>query len=362
MKRLLLSRNDKLAVIDRPDVRDWFSIYGMLNPNVVLIDRCDLIRMPFAYKNAFPMVRDLSGFNKTYAEVAIERAQDLVAQARRVDRPLLLLYSGGIDSTAMVISFIMALGADTRDITIAMNATSLRENPKFYKDHIRGRFQLLGSETALDLLDGSYLVVGGEFNDQIFGSDVYRQIINWAGMRMLYEPASERNVTAFFEHLGMTPHQAWVWYSLIRDQAQQANLVDLPLIKDFFWWINFSLKWQSVYFRMIARAQEPSEIDQEFLDRYYRQFYQADDFQRWSMLNPHKKIGQDWPSYKLEAKKFIYDFTRDRDYHDNKTKFGSLSGVFRQRRVPDAIDEDFQHVSLDHPATFYLPDNSFSGY
>jgi hypothetical protein len=359
MTQLLLSRNDKLEDLSKPDVVNWFEIYKLINLNVSLVDRCDVIKNPYDFKNDFPMPTDLSGFNKSYQQVCVDRAEQLIQHSRSIGKPIIILYSGGIDSTAVVISFILAAGNNRDNIFIALNTQSIRENPKFYYEHIRGKFRLIPSEQTLDLLDGKCVMVGGEFNDQLFGSDIYKKIIDEYGFDYLIQPYTEKNITSFFTSVGMTDNGAKVWFDLLDNQIKQTNLCEIKQVKDFIWWLNFCFKWQSVYCRIISRCTNPEIINREFLDTYYHQFFVTEDFQKWSMLNPDKKIVDSWTSYKITAKQFIFDYTRDQDYFANKTKRGSLSGIFRQRTVPDALDSNYQPIWTVNKDDFYVSNNSF---
>lgn len=367
MKKLLLTRNDKFANPSKPDVTIWHDVYNLLNLNVSLVDRCDILTGPYNFHNQFPVPRDLNNFDKGYDEICIERAVEIAEHARTINKPIVILYSGGIDSTAVVISFLLALNGDTRDITIAMNNSSLVENPNFYYSHIRGKFKLLASERALDLLTGDCIMVGGEFNDQLFGSDIVGSYRNQYSMQAAFEPYSDKNIVPFLVHSGMKEQNARIWFDIIDQHIKQTNLAEIHDVKDFFWWLNFSFKWQSVYYRMISRTSNPTLINQNFLNNYYFQFFVTEDFQRWSMLNPHRKFGKTWESYKLAAKEFILTFTRDHEYFNNKMKIGSLSGIFRQRHVPDALCIDtatgeFVFTNVVDPAEFYLPDNEFQKF
>jgi hypothetical protein len=359
MTQLLLSRNNALEDPSKEDVSLWYQIYKLINSNVTLIDRCNKIVMPYDFKNVCPMPTDLSSFNKSYKEVAVERAQQLIAHSKTINKPILILYSGGIDSTLVVISFLLAT-QDTSNIHIALNLSSIQENPRFYYNHIRGKFKLVPSEQMLDLLTGEYLFVGGEFNDQTFGSDIYKQVINYSNFSLLMEPYSEQNIVPFFEFVGMSPEGARYWYSLLDSQIKSTNLCEVKLVKDFFWWLNFCFKWQSVYYRIVSRSNNKDLLSEQFLDTYYQQFFNTDDFQRWSMLNPDKKIVDSWTSYKITAKQMIFEYTKDQDYFDNKTKLGSLAGIFRQRTVPDALDADLKPIYTINKADYYLENNSFN--
>jgi hypothetical protein len=358
MNQLLLVQNNLLEDSSKKDVALWYDIYKMVYFNITLVDRCQEVVMPYNFKSNFPMVTSgLDTFSKTYKDVCVERALSLVAYSKQINKPILIMYSGGIDSTVVMVSFLMA-GVDTANIQVALNTTSITENPNFYYNHIRGKFKTVPSEHALDMLNGDYIVVGGEFNDQLFGSDIYRSIINYGGMDLLLSPLSESKVIPFMVHTGMSETGARRWYSILSEQIKKTNLCEVALVKDFFWWYNFCFKWQTVYYRIILRSNHP-EFNAEFTRTYYRQFFESEDFQRWSMLNPDKKIRTGWAGYKSTAKDLIYEYTKDLDYFNNKTKVGSLSGVFRQRDVPNGIDSNLAPVFDLDKSLYYQPNNSF---
>jgi hypothetical protein len=293
--------------------------------------------------------------------VAIERAQGLLAHSRAINKPILVLYSGGIDSTLVVVSFLMS-GEDTSNVQIALNQSSIQENPNFYYNHIRNNFKLMPSEYMLDMLNGDYIVVGGEFNDQLFGSDIMGKIVNWANFDILLEPYSEKNIVPFFEYAGLSNEGARQWYSLINEQIKKTNICEIKYVKDFFWWYNFCFKWQSVYYRIIARSNNTELLTEDFLSTYYQQFFDYPDFQRWSMLNPDKKIVNSWESYKITSKEMIFEYNKDQDYFDNKIKMGSLFKLFIQRNSPDALGADLRPIYNINKDNYYLENNSFKNF
>lgn len=364
MKKLLLSKNSQFQNLNKQDVCDWYSIYKLINLNVSLVDRCDKLTSPYVFHNYFPMPTVPVGFNKTYKEICIERATQLVKHSHAIGKPIVILYSGGIDSTAVVISFLLAT-QDTSNIIIALNTASIQENPNFYYNHIRGKFKLLPSERTLDLLTGDYIMVGGEFNDQLFGSDIMSEYQKVYPVEELFQPYSQSNIVPFFESVGLTNKEANIWFGLLDNHMRTNGRCEIKQVKDFFWWLNFSFKWQSVYFRIISRTARRDLINSEFLDLYYHQFFNTDDFQRWSMMNPDKKIVKDWRGYKITAKEFILEYTKDQEYFANKVKMGSLSGIFRQRTVPDGLCYDtdtgeYLFADTVNADDFYDPDNSFN--
>src|SRR5690606_38195778 len=100
------------------------------------------------------------------------------------------------------------------------------------------------------------------------------------------------------------------WYMDLFEKLFAAAPCPVSTNADFLWWINFSLKWQSVYFRMLTYASDfvLKDIDGDFIENYFFHFYGTEDFQLWSMNNPEKKILTTWEEYKQEAKNVIYGF------------------------------------------------------
>ena len=339
MKNLILSNVEKLGASSKSDVSTWFEIYKLINLNVSLVDRCDYLQSPYRFENKFPMPKIPNVFNKTYFDICIERAQKIVLHSKKIDKPISVLWSGGIDSTVVLISFILGCPNDLDRISVVMNPWSIVENPNFYYNHIRNRFKLLPSEKTLDILDGSSIMVGGEFNDQLFGSDIVRDVETFGNMDLVLGPNTSQNVLPFLQSKGISEKSAAHWYFLLDDHIKNVCPVEINTVHQLFWWLNFSFKWQSVYYRIPERIKNQHLLNDEFLSQYYLQFFVIEDFQIWSMLNPDKKIGSTWESYKLEAKKMILDFNGDKDYFDNKVKRGSLGQIFKQRKVPDALAE-----------------------
>lgn len=360
MTKLIHSRNNVLANLNKEDVSLWQNINGtLIDTNVVMIDRCDEIILPYNFKNIFPIPTLNNAFNKSYKDICIERAEKLINLSKTTNKPIVIMYSGGIDSTLVVIAFMLAANGDYTNIEIALSTPSIRENPKFYYNHIRPNFKLVPSEKSLYFLNGDYIVIGGEGNDQLMGSDYYKQLYISGNIDLLNVPYTESLICDMLTSVGMTIESSKKWFYLLDLQIRKTQICEVSTVKDFFWWLNFSFKWQTIYFRIIIRSNYFELINQQFLDLHYHQFFMTDDFQQWSMLNPDKKINKTWTSYKLESKKLILEFTKDQEYFDHKTKVGSLQSLFRHRSVPDALDENYQLIQNINKEDFYIENNSF---
>jgi hypothetical protein len=341
------------------EVKDWADIYKLITSDVNIIDRCDYLKMPFNFKSIFPMPSDLSNFNKSYKEICLDRAQQIIDYSKKINKPIVVLYSGGIDSTVVVLSLMLAANGDYSNIKIALNTYSIRENPKFYYEHIRNKFEMIPSESAVHNISSDCIIVGGEGNDQLFGTDVYKKFRDYASIEELYQPYNEKNITDFFKSAKMSEQGSKIWYSLMDEQIRNTRRCEITTIKDFLWWYNFCYKFQSVYFRIPARSATKEVLNADFLNTYYFQFFITDDFQKWSMLNPDKKIDKTWASYKKAAKEFIYEFTNDNDYFLNKTKIQSLMNIIRKRIIASGITDNFEILKDFNPEDYYNHHNSF---
>lgn len=351
-----------LTLYEQPTVREWSGIYEVIANSVCLIDRTEQIQIPFNVKlyDKFKMPTDLSS-ELTYEECCSKRAQELYDLSLSLDKPILLFYSGGIDSTLMFVNFLKVIPENDRErLVIMMDYESVKEYPWFYRTHILGKYKTLPSASFDRYFNKQYIIVGGEFNDQLFGSDIVLKFANMFSFEEVSQRYSRENVTAFFIKCGMELDQANIWFDLLDENCKTAP-IPIVTIFDFLWWLNFNFKWQAVFFRMLMRCRSDSQqsIDQNFVDTYYHHFYGEDYFQVWSLTNHDKKIKDDWKTYKHHAKELIYDFTKDAEYRDNKTKSPSLYKLFTLRRTPKALTTDYDFLYELDPEQLYVPNNSF---
>jgi len=351
----------------RQDLDRWQDIFKMIGHDINLVDRCNSITMPYRFKTFDPLVMptSLDNFSLTYEECCMARAQELVNHSRLIGKPIRLMYSGGIDSTCVLVAFMKILDDQElkQRVEIALSIESINENPNFFYDHIRSRCNMISSESMASFFDGSCIFVSGEHNDQLFGSDIVGSIYRFGDYSQIHQPYSRSFITGWMRQRGMTESNSNYWYDLLDHHIRYQAPGEIQTNFHFFWWYNFCFKWQNVYFRMFAPMDSNNRelIDRNFLDNYYHPFFCSTDFQKWSILNQHLKIGKDWASYKSECKKFIFDYNRDQDYLDHKIKVGSLFQLTDTKKATAAvaITDDFEFLNIVRPEDFYQPDNSF---
>lgn len=239
-------------------------------------------------------------------DLLMRRVMDIVQMYP--NQVLNVLWSGGVDSTAIVLAFLV----NNIPIKIYYTASSIDENPTFidYSSNTYGNFtlhKLTMNEwiPTFKHLVAKEPVVTGFPADQLFGS-----IVN--------------------QHLGV-PHDA-DWRILFNTDAAIQQLeagfeyYNLPVktVSEFTWFVNFAGKWNIVKHIFPTVYAIPQGNTVSFFDTQY--------FQDWSVSNfdvLHKYSQTEPENYKTELKEFIFKYFPDKSYRLNKGKQGSLGYACR---------------------------------
>jgi len=339
-----------------------FCAYSKIYPWAIPVDRTGTITFPVRTKCLFTLPK-MRTFTKTYEEVCNARARELLKQAEKLDVPLYTFWSGGVDSTCVLVSFLkQATSAQKQRIVVLLSEDSITEYPLFYREHIRGKLPCRSAMLFPYILGTEVLLVNGEHNDQLFGSDVTAEAINRFGDAIIADTYNADLFQTFFDQkLGGDAETAAFYVELFERVKEKAPI---PIKKnyDMLWWLNFALKWQTVHMRMISFVANRNrhKLSPKYLKDYYAPFYGTEEFQIWSMNNLDMRIkASGWRSYKWTAKEVIYNFTKDMDYLNTKIKRGSLKHLLVQHRQFNFVDDRFKFHEALGPDDFYQEQNDF---
>ncbi len=250
---------------------------------------------------------------KKFGKIADHRGYIILKKASDENRDIRVSYSGGIDSTTALISLIKSQKEFPEvKIIVVMNKQSIEEYPLFYKKYIKGKMKvwmseeknlhkILQTETEKD-----FFIVTGELGDQLFGSALmFRENLN-------------KDLDKFWA-VGFTPKFVKYWQPLVDKHPQQDDLS----VANVLWWFNFVLKYQWVQLRMFVLLEGEVPLES------FIHFFAGPRFQAWAMNSPMSVKFPDLKddkTYKNPAKKYILNFTGDKEYFKNKLKKGSLKG------------------------------------
>jgi len=282
-----------------------------------LIDRTQTIDTGLDFTIIDPLP-DSANFELTFSEICKVRATEITQSTNGM---LKLLWSGGIDSTVALISLILDLknSGDIHRLMIVLSKESIIEYPSFFNDVIKDKLNYEMITTSIvDHISQDEIIISGEHGDQLFGSDKLKYSIISGDAFSPYPEILDFLIT---RKLGTYKYTNKI-IDFLEPQIQKSPVEILTLF-DYLWWLNFSLKWQTVSMRLIHGMDR----DYSDLETNVFHFFKSIEFQKWSINNHTKKIKKKWKSYKYVAKEYIYEFHKDDSYLENKEKEQSLKEV-----------------------------------
>ena len=306
-----------------------------------------------------------SSWNKSYFDVCTETAENLW----KLDKPIKVAWSGGIDSTIVAVAMLLTK-PDSASLNFIYTNHSIEEYPLFYEKYIKSYDKPVERKEIFSLLN-SYtdsIIVTGEAGDQTFGSDwvlnmsmeenfqPWENILSWDeekwNSKRKFNSQGEVLVNKFavnLSGLGTKAEREETLYNFIK-KCPVLN----PTINDYFWWASFVNKYDWVTKRLhILHAQSPD------VGKKFKSFFDNSEMDMWSMSYRAKGVRlKKIEDYKRTGKEFIYNFTKDADYRDNKIKAKSLPNISDET---DAIRHPNSLKLILNDGRFWRNKDSFSG-
>jgi len=288
--------------------------------------------MPFqnqiAYLDHFRMPDFDHRFDLDFDQTSDQICHDLLHT--RSDRPWIIQWSGGIDSTVIVAAVLKNLSkSDRNNVTISCNHASVMEYPKFYMDCIQPHFRVIDSATicSADVADQYYLI-NGEPGDQIFGHRYSRFLGELGQLNWKHQPDQ---LIGYLTGFSDPVFARWVY------EGMQTNLesLDMPVstYRDWFWWLSFNLAWAGVLLRQHIGFENAMSMSQ-YLESVVH-WYKYPAYQQWSMHNNHARYkgGSTPGDDKIAAKQYINSVYPDSYYLSYKTKIDSTGRLGHRSKL-----------------------------
>ena len=291
-------------------------------------DRSKTITMPFDFyhdeKYKIPKFKTVT---YTFEEACIKSAISIA----NTDKRIYLFWSGGIDSTAMVVAFLLA-NINKKQITVVFNNDSIQEYFLFYKHVILPNFDIVSldflmQESKFNLTAGIFVEANPA--DYTFGDININSIISNFGNNFALANASRENIIKLVKTLyNVTDYIAEIFFNLINSTIDQSPR-KIETIFDFWWWVGYNFKWESVNQLLLPRLSAVADT---------RFFFNEIDMQLWT-LNNLEPIMIPFSYKKKYLKKMIFDYTKDALYYESKIKWPSVSRKFLNQSAI-LIDQD----------------------
>jgi len=325
--------------------------------NCPIVDRTGtLTGSPLKLKSIFPIPAVDPNFNMQWEEIMDARAQNIL-DSIPPDADIHVLWSGGIDTTALVCAFIRISRARVdKRIIIRYAERSIKEYPWFFENVIQRHFPnmrvIVGH--VRDVIDGNNYVVTGDPADMLFGTFLMAQafkgpFVRNADGRTVENPMSYKLEAPWQEIVPQLVHDQKLLTHKLRPsktelQDLKQNWIDwitpfvqaspVPILNtfDFFWWVTYGLKYQHDLLRIYYNRDHdvlPTRLQCGHPDSRVYNFYQWPNFDQWSLnADNHRKLKMKdkrvWASYKFPMKQYIKDVCGDEQYFAAKAKCQSV--------------------------------------
>ena len=365
MNNLLFLDHDALFMYDPNLIKnkkypEYFSYYSIIKPYN------EYYRSRIEYKDSlspwkleptqFP-VPQLPTTKLDFTDTVDETALGISKLIDR-GRTAYLFWSGGIDSTMIAVALLKNLTASQLDqVCFVLTSTSIEEYPSFYKKYLKDlrHVHLEWADMAnfvakLDLKNT--LIVNGEGADQIIG---YTPSFNlfYQNPDFVTKPWTNHKdfIVGNFRKAGMSPEHEDNILDTIASTARIAG-VEIDSIYDFYRWINYNFKFDSVMFRSIPFISEKIESTQDFayfVKNCYFNFFAETKMQQWALTSDiTEKLDFDRKLIKYAYKKYIYDFDNNEMYFMKKRKSHSWTPTKVTDSIPRhfAFDKNYQRYSI----------------
>jgi hypothetical protein len=226
----------------------------------------------------------LTFISDSLSDIADERAVEIVNQAKRTQRKIMIMWSGGIDSTFVLTAFLKNMNqADHELLTVCLTPHSIIDNSNFY-------FKYLSPNKRIKLISGSDLhfvtnefltsniLIHGDPGDGIFGpsTSMYHFFSN-EGTHL--EPW-KKHLNKMVETLEPTQDKDMLvqpglgkWLSsIISKSIEESGYADhVSTIADFWWWSYFNFKYAGVCTYPLHNGI--TEVDHPGITKQNYQFY-----------------------------------------------------------------------------------------
>jgi len=345
-----------------PGGQSFSHFFNIFSKNITFVDRTNTVSIPLNCKTLPHLeMPAFETYSKHYYDICDERAIQLYNQAVESGKKLVVMYSGGIDSSLILCALLKNINEkELKENTIVLlSDLSIQENLNFYYDHIEKKFNCVSSyKFPYYIGNDKFLFISGENADQLFGSQATGAYAVDKNYDIVFEPLEKTEGTIIdwmYKRCGDKVSGEKMYFTL--KKITDAAPIEIDNAFKYFWWLNFTTKWQSVYVRMLPFSRNKHTLK---LEENYTTFYHTKDFQLWAMNNAITELrGQHGKAIgKQVAKDYIFDYNGDLDYL-NKPKIGSLSSLFKNKSTSTYIDSKMNY-SNDYPnESFYNYNNDF---
>lgn len=246
----------------------------------------------------------------TFEECCYIRTNDLISYANLIDKDIYVAWSGGVDSTTIIVSFLMNDRLDKSRFHVLYNKHSIEEYPYFYELLKKNNILMCDCLYELNLLDtqqGDNLIIDGTCGDKMESNSTV-DILKYYNFN---DTSWKDSCIKICDILSYNDKDYYI------DRLEKyINYFKLPItsFKELAWLLEFGCEWRrTTELRKLISCYPERRIS--FFDTTYFSKYALDRYQ-----NINQEYCSKGSKYKEVFKKIIYKYTKDDEYFLNKGK------------------------------------------
>jgi len=269
----------------------------------------------------------------TFSDITDKRALELEQLVQSSEKPLGIMWSGGIDSTTIITACIRNFKSLNR-LTVFMNNYSYYENSKFFYNVIKKYNLNVINIDGYTLNDrDKYIITDGASADPLWG---VKLALVYLGSYPIDDSfiSSKNNILEFIGRY-IDPRFCNQYFDLIQNSIDE---IQAPIITvhDWFSWINFNFYWVGEFIEHYSRQHCGKTIKNfSIFNKNTYNWYNTTEYQKWSFseIGKQEKHFTNLSGYKITAKKYIHSVAKDDNALLYQTK--CPSGYQYQRSIRD---------------------------
>ena len=298
------------------------------------VDRADILNKYSKFNIGIPdniegmtFDKNIKYENNSLEDICYQVSNDFIKKVG--NRKIGLLWSGGIDSTLVICAFLQNKNVNLNQLSILLTKDSINENEYFFKNFIQNRchyliFDANNFRNFINEIYSDYIFISGSHGDEMFGNKISLTHPQFYGLR--YSDVLVDIYKIFLYNRDIDYIRKLVDYHLSIYQEYFANIFNFEITttEDFAWALAFMCKWNCLRIDSVLRCNNT-----DLFSCYYT-FFSHTLFQSWALYNKkynkHNKINPyiNASLYKKEFKDYIYNYDKNTEYYNNKSKRNSL--------------------------------------
>lgn len=328
---------------------EWFNlIHGLEWPSHTT-SRVHQLNTPWQLAPTVCAIPKLTHCEEDFGKVIDSIAEKFCNEVAKSGRTPYMSWSGGIDSTSILVSLLKIGNADfLKKLIVLCNKNSINENPYFYYRFIDQKLQTQDTNTLI--IDSSnfdkIVIIDGEAGNQCMGwraIHVHSYYQNFDFLNQSWKTVSDLTMAI--------PGSNEFTVQLIKDSIDHAP-IDIETVYDFIWWANFNFKFDTVLLRKVVAYTEnlTTQQTQMFYNQSLYRFYAHPDMQIWSMISTdQRRISTQNFTNKWASKSYIYQFDHNDLWYSSKKEEASMSKFDHTTNNLIAIDDQWNKYYIADP-------------